>query len=244
MNDVVTIAGDLRTHLLQTESKAPPSLLVVLCHGYGASGEDLLPLAPELVERAPELASARFAFPAGPLSLGVLDWGDSRAWWPLDWARLSALSSSSAQGRATLRQETPEGLVSARRKLQRCIETLMQGTGLGPDRVVLGGFSQGAMLATDLALHWEHRPAALVALSSVILTETVWRKLAPRRAGLPVLQSHGRQDPILPYVEGEALSALLTEAGLPVDFLPFDGPHTIHPDALDRLAALLVRLLP
>ena len=53
--------------------------------------------------------------------------------------------------------------------------------------------------------------------------------------------SHGRQDPILPYIEGEALRALLTEAGLAVEFIPFDGPHTIHPDALDKLAELLVQ---
>jgi phospholipase/carboxylesterase len=240
MNDVVTTAGGLRTHLLQPEPDAAPSLLVVFCHGFGASGEDLVPFVPELVERAPSLARARYAFPAGPLSLGLPDWGDARAWWPLDWERLSALSNS-AEGRATLREESPPGLVAARRKLQACIEALLQGSGLGPERVVLGGFSQGAMLATDLALHWEHRPAALVVLSSVIVTESVWRTLAPRRAGLPVLMSHGRQDPILPYIEGEALRALLTEAGLAVEFIPFDGPHTIHPNALDKLAELLVQ---
>ena len=49
---------------------------------------------------------------------------------------------------------------------------------------------------------------------------------------------------ILPYSEGEALRDLLTSGGLSVEFIPFDGPHTVHPDALDRMAQLLASLLP
>jgi len=49
---------------------------------------------------------------------------------------------------------------------------------------------------------------------------------------------------VLPYSEGEALRDLLTGAGLSVEFIPFDGPHTVHPDALDRVARLLGDLLP
>ncbi len=240
---VTSTVGELEVHVVQPEAAARPPLLVVFCHGYGASGEDLVPFVPELVERERRLAAVRFAFPAAPLSLGAAAWGDSRAWWPLDWMKLSTLSRT-AEGRERLRNDTPEGLVPARRKLQASIEALLAGTGLGPERVVLGGFSQGAMLATDLALHWEHRPAALVALSSVPVTAETWRKLAPRRAGLPVILSHGRQDPVLPYSEGEALRDLLTTGGLSVEFIPFDGPHTVHPDALDRMAQLLGTLLP
>ena len=240
---VTSTVGELEVHVVQPEAGARPPLLVLFCHGYGASGEDLVPFVPELLERERRLAPVRFAFPAGPLSMGVADWGDARAWWPLDWMKLSTLSRT-AEGRERLRNEAPEGLVPARRKLQGSIEALLAGTGLGPERVVLGGFSQGGMLATDLALHWEHRPAALIALSSVPVTADTWRKLAPRRAGLPVILSHGRQDPVLPYSEGEALRDLLTTAGLSVDFIPFDGPHTVHPDAVDRMAQLLGSLLP
>ena len=244
MRDVVSgTAGELEVHVVQAEAAARPPLLVVFNHGYGASGEDLVPFVPELLEREPRLAPVRFAFPAGTLSLGMAAWGDARAWWPLDWMKLSTLSRS-PEGRQELRNEVPEGMGSARRKLQGCVEALLAGTGLPPERVVLGGFSQGAMLATDLALSWEQRPAALVALSSVLLAAERWRALAPRRAGLPVIQSHGRQDPILPYSEGEALRDFLTAAGLAVEFIPFDGPHTVHPDALDRVARLLGSLLP
>ncbi|HEY1905807.1 MAG TPA: dienelactone hydrolase family protein [Myxococcaceae bacterium] len=244
MADVVTsAAGELRVSVVQREAGARPPLLVVFCHGYGASGEDLVPFVPELLEREPRLAPVRFAFPAGPIELGQAAWGDARAWWPLDWMKLAALSRS-PEGREALRDEVPEGLVSARRKLQGSIDALLAGSGVTPERVVLGGFSQGGMLATDLALHWEHRPAALVALSAVPVAADTWRKLAPRRAGLPVILSHGRQDAVLPYSQGEALRDLLSAAGLAVEFIPFDGPHTVHPDALDRVAQLLGSLLP
>ena len=244
MNDGVTsTAGELEVHVVQPEPGARPPLLVVFNHGFGASGEDLVPFVPELLEREPRLAPVRFAFPAAPISMGQASWGDSRAWWPIDWMKLSTLSRT-AEGRERLRNEVPVGLVSARRKLQGSIEALLASTGLGPERVVLGGFSQGGMVATDLALHWEHRPGALIALSAVPVTADIWRKLAPRRAGLPVILSHGRQDPVLPYSEGEALRELLTAAGLAVEFIPFDGPHTVHPDALDRMARLLGSLLP
>ena len=240
---ITTTAGELEVHLVQAEAGPRPPLLVVFCHGFGASGEDLVPFVPELLERERRLAPVRFAFPAGPLQLGEMGWGDARAWWPLDWEKLSLLSRS-GPGRELLRNEVPEGLVPARRKLQGCIEALLAGTGLGPERVVLGGFSQGGMLATDLALHWEHRPAALVALSAISVTASTWKRLAPKRSGLPVVLSHGRQDPVLPYSEGEALRDLLVEGGLAVDFIPFDGPHTVHPDALDHVASLLRTLLP
>src|SRR5438270_1207197 len=99
---VTSTVGELEVHVVQPEADARPPLLVVFCHGYGASGEDLVPFVPELVERERRLAAVRYAFPAGPLSMGAASWGDSRAWWPLDWMKLSTLSRS-PEGRERLR---------------------------------------------------------------------------------------------------------------------------------------------
>ncbi|HSP19479.1 MAG TPA: phospholipase, partial [Myxococcaceae bacterium] len=79
---VTSTVGELEVHVVQPEAGARPPLLVVFCHGYGASGEDLVPFVPELVERDRRLATVRYAFPAGPLSMGAAAWGDARAWWP------------------------------------------------------------------------------------------------------------------------------------------------------------------
>ncbi len=109
--------------------------------------------------------------------------------------------------------------------------------------MILGGFSQGAMLATDVALRLEEAPAGLIIWSGTLISEPEWRKRAPARRGLGVFQSHGRQDPLLPFLRAVALRDLLIEAGLEVDFLAFDGEHTIPLEALERTADFLVRCL-
>ena len=243
MVDIATRLGPLEARVVQADAGVRPELAVVLCHGYGASGTDLVPLASDVLTRAPTLGNrVRFVFPAAPLTLPEFG-GDARAWWPIDWEANLALRAAGAAGRATLRARIPEGLAQARRQLAGCVEAVMQTAGLAPGRVVLGGFSQGAMVMTDLALRQDEGPAALVILSGTLTSEAEWRSRAGRRKGLRVLQSHGRQDPILPFTEAEALRDLLTDSGLRVDFLPFNGPHTIPEEALQHLGALLTSLL-
>ncbi len=240
--DIATRLGPLEARVVQADASVRPELVVVLCHGYGASGADLVPLAGDLLERAPALGNrVRFVFPAAPVALP--EFGNARAWWPINWEASLALRAAGAAGRATLRARVPEGLAQARRQLTACVEAVAQTSGLPAGRMVLGGFSQGAMVTTDLALRQDEAPAALVILSGTLAAEAEWRARATRRKGLRVLQSHGRQDPILPFAEAEALHELLQEAGLQVDFLPFDGPHTIPEEALEHLGVLLTALL-
>lgn len=221
---------------------AAPELLLCFAHGYGAPGTDLVPLAAELVELQPALARCRFVFPEAPLVPEELGpWG-GRAWWPID---LVALQRALDAGVPRILADTePEGMGPARRKLHATLDLALRQAGLGWDRLVLGGFSQGAMLAVDLALRADEPPAGVVAFSPTLLCEDVWRRHAPRRAGLPVFVSHGRQDPLLPFAATASLVRLLTEAGLAVDFLAFDGPHTIGMEALERAARRLVDRLP
>jgi phospholipase/carboxylesterase len=244
MRSITTKLGNLPCQVVQA-AEGPPELAVLLCHGFGAPGTDLVPLAAELVELEPDrLKKVRFVFPQAPLSLAAYGYGDARAWWLIDMQRMTALQTGDAAALQKMRAETPEGLVPARRELMAALEALSKSTGLPYSRIVLGGFSQGAMLATDLALRLEEAPAALVLLSGTIICEPEWEKRAPIRKGLKVLQSHGRQDPILGFRAAEALRDLLTRAGLSVDFIPFDGGHTIGMEAMTRLAKLLGGLAP
>lgn len=215
-----------------------PGLVVVLCHGFGAPGTDLVPLADELFAIDTKLADAvRFVFPAAPLSLEAQGMPGGRAWWPLDVARFAA-AVESGQVR-DLRNDLPAGLPEARQMLTHLIDELLQQTGLPMSKVVLGGFSQGSMLATDVTLRVPEPPAALTVFSGTLLCEDKWRPLAEKRGSLPVLQSHGYQDPILPYQGAEGLRDLLRDAGMPVEFLPFSGAHTIPLEALHRFAVML-----
>ena len=72
-----TTLGDLSCHVLLEREPGQPEGAVVLCHGFGAGGDDLVPLHRELCGLDPRLERQRFIFPEAPLSLGP----GSRAWW-------------------------------------------------------------------------------------------------------------------------------------------------------------------
>ena len=239
-----TRLGPLDALVLLPEG-GPPELGVVLCHGFGAPGEDLAGLGPELLERVPALQGrVAFAFPAAPLDLADLGMPGGRAWWMLDMERLLALQRGDVTLREKMRDEVPDGLAAARRALLAALDAFEQATGLPRSRVVLGGFSQGAMLSCDTALRMEEPPAALALLSGTLICESQWRARAGHRAGLRVVQSHGRQDPILPFALAESLRDLLSGAGLQVDFVPFGGGHAIPEPALEALGRLIEGALP
>jgi phospholipase/carboxylesterase len=217
-----------------------PACVVVLCHGYGAPGDDLVGLADELCGLAPALAHrARFIFPEAPLALPELPFG-GRAWWPIDMVALQRAMMTGEVRR--LADETPAGLSSSRQKLMALIDEALRQAQLPYGNLVLGGFSQGAMLATDTTLRLDEAPAALAVLSGTLLSQSDWRRLAPRRAGLEVVMSHGKQDPILPFAGAEALKALLDEAGLKTTLHPFRGGHGIAGNVLAALAHAIERV--
>jgi len=240
MPRLITQLGELQCQVVDALPQGVrPELVVILCHGFGAPAADLVPLGAELLTLRPELAGrVRFVFPGAPLQLEEMP--GARAWWRLppevfqygerDWERYA--------------DAVVEGLIPARRALMGVVQAVSNGMGLPLGRIVLGGFSQGAMLATDVALRLEEPPAGLVALSGILITKSDWSARAPRRSGLPVFQSHGRHDDLLPFGRAEALRTLLQEAGMQVDFVPFDGPHTIFPEVLEGLAAFLATRLP
>jgi phospholipase/carboxylesterase len=241
MRRVTTRLGELDCQVVDALLPgSSPQLAVILCHGFGAPATDLVPLASELMGLRPELARhVRFVFPAAPLSLMELGMPSSRAWFHLPMVVLTRRQRDwDAYARAV-----PEGLPAARRAVMSVVSALSAETKLPYGRIVLGGFSQGGMVTTDVALRLEEPPAGLSILSGTLIAQEEWRTRAAGRKGLPVFQSHGRYDDILPYQAAERLRDLLTEAGLGVEFLPFDGPHTIAPEELHRLADFLVARL-
>ncbi|CAN5561037.1 esterase [soil metagenome] len=209
--------------------------LVVLLHGFGAPGEDLVSLA--RVIRAP--LGTRFLFPAGPIDMGAFGYGEARAWWMIDMAKLDR-AMKSGQTRE-LMSEVPEGLAPARLMVDALLDEAIET--LAPSKVVLGGFSQGAMLALDVVLRSDRAFAGVVLLSGTFLAEREWKPLFEKRKGLPVFQSHGQSDGVLPFSVAETLTKELSTAGLATRFVPFRGGHEIPPPVLDGLASFLGEVL-
>jgi phospholipase/carboxylesterase len=208
--------------------------LLVLFHGFGAPGTDLVPLW-RSVRVPPEV---RFAFPAAPVNLDPSAPADlaPRAWWMIDILRLQQTLQGGREAALALAKEPPPpGMAEARATVEAFLDACEAKLSAPRERVVLGGFSQGAMLACDVTLRTARPPAGLVLMSGAPVSEPEWRPLATKRAGLRVLQSHGRADPILPFAGGEYLRELLREGGLEVEWIAFGGGHGIPDGVLERL---------
>jgi len=202
----------------------------VLLHGFGAPGDDLVALADALA------VPVRFVFPAAPIELGGL-YGDSRAWWMLDIERLIAERERGvARDR---RDEIPDGLPEARAQVMAMLDQLQARFAIAPTQLVLGGFSQGAMLALDVSLHRDTPPAGLVVMSGTLIAEPVWQPRMSSLAGVPVMLSHGRSDGLLPFGAAEILRERLIAAGAVVDWQPFSGGHEIPESVIDAARRLL-----
>lgn len=216
--------GPLRARVISPDG--PVERVVVLLHGFGAPGDDLVALG-EWIDAGPGTA---WVFPEAPLELGGL-YGDARAWWMIDLDSIGNLERDRSE-------EIPDGMVAARAAMIELLGAVRARFG---DRVVLGGFSQGAMLSLDVALHDPRPLDALILLSGTLLARTEWEPRMAARAGLPVLQSHGRRDPLLPFHAAVTLRDRLVKAGLAVTWVEFGGGHEIPPPVLEAATAAIRR---
>jgi phospholipase/carboxylesterase len=107
---------------------------------------------------------------------------------------------------------------------------------------ILGGFSQGAMVAAQVAFKSDEPLRALVLLSGTLVDEASWKANFARRKGLHVFMAHGRQDPTLSFGIAERMHSEMTAAGLEVTWFPFDGEHETPAEVIVALNAFLARL--
>jgi phospholipase/carboxylesterase len=189
-----------------------PEGAIVLFHGRGADELDLVPVLDVLDPERRYLG----ATPRGPLALppGGAHWyvvrqvgyPDPNTFWP------------------TLERAS------------RWLDELVRETGIPPERVVLGGFSQGAVMTYALGLgRGRPRPAALIALSGFIPTVENF-ELDLEGPLPPVAIGHGTLDPIIQVGWGRKARATLEAAGAPVTYRESPLPHTIDPRFAGELA--------
>jgi len=201
--------------------------VVVCLHGYGADAADLAPLAAELELPGP----ARWLFPEAPLGVGPF--GPGRAWFPIDEAEL--MKAQVEGGGLDVSGGRPDGLDAA----VACVGAFVAALEVPWGEIILGGFSQGAMVALEAALGAPEAPRGLFLLSTALVDEDSLASRAAGRAGLAFFQSHGRSDPLLPFAGAQRLHEGLASAGLAGDFCPFEGGHTVAAETAKGLERYL-----
>jgi phospholipase/carboxylesterase len=122
------------------------------------------------------------------------------------------------------------------------LDALARETGIGPERTILGGFSQGAVMTYALGLgEGRPRPQALVALSGFVPTVEGFQ-IDLSQPLPPVAIGHGTLDPVIPVEFGRGARDLLERAGADVLYRESPLPHTIDTRFLRELAPWLDRV--
>ena len=202
-------------------SGAAARSLVILLHGYGSNGDDLISLA---AYWRGVLPGAAFVAPNAPEPCPGAP--DGYQWWPI--------TSLDRAARAA-------GAARAAPILDAFIDAELARLSLDDSRLALVGFSQGTMMALQVGPARPHAPAGIVGYSGMLADEAA---LAAAPGRPPVLLVHGDADPMIPLPGFSQAKAALTRAGFSVESHVSPGlGHSIDGVGLQLGARFLARVL-
>lgn len=196
---------------LKPRSGAHPKQIVLLLHGFGSSGTDMISLAPHWQDALPD---ALFLAPHAPQRCGMMATGYQ--WWGLSGFAPSALAA---------------GAASAAPAIDTCIDRKLAQYGLTEADLALVGFSQGTMMALHVGLRRPRAVAAVVGYSGMLagtadLSHQDFHKP-------PVLLVHGTADPVIPIAALHAAESELKRLGVQVTtHVSYGVGHTVDPAGL------------
>jgi phospholipase/carboxylesterase len=191
-------------------ARGPATHLVVLVHGYGADGQDLIGLADHWKAL---LATVAFAAPNAPTRIPG---GPGFQWFPI--SRIDP-------------HEMLKGVEAAGPALDDYLDAELARLGLPPERLALAGFSQGTMLSLHVGLRRKVRPAAIVGFSGLLAGSP---PTSESGADIPpILLTHGDSDQVIPPQAMFLAASQLGLAGAAVQWHLARGMgHGIDPDGL------------
>lgn len=214
------------TRALQAQRREPLSgetqSCVILLHGYGANGADLIGLADPLAEHLPDTL---FLAPDAPEGCAGAPMGYQ--WFPIPW-----IDGSSEE-------ESQAGLEHAAADLDAFLDGVMVDEDLLPEQVIVLGFSQGTMMALHVAPRREDPVAGIVAFSGRLLLADLLADEAQCRP--PVLLIHGDQDDVVPPQSLPMAAEALQQAGWTEVYAHVmkGTAHGIAPDGLQVALAFI-----
>ncbi|MFG1499656.1 hypothetical protein ABMA70_05545 [Halobacteriovorax sp. XZX-3] len=202
---------------------------IVVLHGYGASFQDLAPLYQYLDPKD----EFNWYFVDGPMKVDIGMGMKGSAWFPID---MMGLQQASMEGRIEdfFSQSVPDGIEDMRDRLVHLIKEIKKNS----TEVFLGGFSQGSMLSLAVAYKEPHLIERLFLLSSTLFDEAHIAENTKHIKHIPIFQSHGSVDPILPYFLSEKLKSYLEKVN-EYEFHPFQGGHEIPMPVIQKLKDFL-----
>ncbi len=207
---------------LQPLSGAPPKQIVLLLHGYGSNGADLISLAPHWQQALP---NALFLAPNAPQRCGQAAAGYQ--WWPLLAFTPQALAA---------------GATAAAPAIDAFIDRKLDQYGLTEKDLAIVGFSQGTMMALHVGLRRKQKVAGIVGYSGMLTGAAELAQAAITKP--PVLLIHGSADPIVPVAALDSARAALERLDVTVTAHVSQGlSHSVDPMGLRLGGEFVVRSL-
>jgi len=215
---LMALSGPTRPPL----SGGAPRRLVILLHGLGADGNDLIGLQQYWARLVPD---AEFVSPNAPFPCDMAPWG-------YQWFSVQDRSPESLLA----------GVRAAAPSLDAFIDEALEQRGLTESDAALVGFSQGTMMSLFVGLRRQRPLAGILGYSGRLIAPDLLA--GELRSRPPVLLVHGTDDPVVPFESLARAEAGLKAAGVPVETLACPGiEHSIDPEGLERGGRFLQEVL-
>jgi len=214
---------------IEIDSKTPATHSIIWLHGLGASGDDFVPMVPEL--KLPANSTIRFIFPHAPVRPVTINNGyEMRAWFDITGVRLDSTIDSA-------------GIMASAAQVEELI-TREANRGIPANRIILGGFSQGAVMALTAGLRRSTPVAGIIALSGYFpLAEETLQHGDEAVRQTPIFLAHGTEDLIVPFTLGQMSHMLLKSANCNVNWHSYHMGHSVCGEEVGDISKWIQRVL-
>lgn len=206
-----------------------PVASVILLHGLGADGNDFAPLIPEL--HLPADLPVRFIFPHAPMQPVSINNGFvMRAWFDVYTLNFGG-------------QIDLEGIGRSVTYLESLIDNEIK-RGIPSHKIILAGFSQGAVIALTTGLGYSKPLGGILSLSGFLPNaETVFSKASPVNKNIPIFLAHGTADMVVPFALGQFTYEVLKKHNYSVNLHSYNMPHSVCAQEIHDVANWLKNCL-
>ncbi|KAB5595541.1 Acyl-protein thioesterase 1 [Ceratobasidium theobromae] len=226
-------AGNNTLKFLTIPPRALHTATIIFSHGLGDTGDGWKPVARELASALPH---AKWILPHAPMRPITVNYGMVMN----GWSDVYSLGKIDAK-------EDEEGLLQSAAAIKELVKA-ENDAGISNNRIVLGGFSQGAALSVLTGLTTEPKYAGIAVLSGWFpIRQQLQKILNPNAASTPIFWGHGTDDQLVPHDLGVRSVQLLQESlqFKDVVFKSYTGvAHSADEQEIDDLSEWLAKVIP